>query len=105
MRRRLGRTSPEISYGSLTLDPVRRRVLFRGQAVDLSAREFAVLEALMKEPGAVVSREKLEEAVYGWGEEVGSNTVEVHLHHLRRKLEPQVIRNVRGVGYRIAQVE
>jgi two-component system response regulator QseB len=84
---------------------VRRRVVFRGQTVELSAREFAVLEALMKEPGAVVSREKLEEAVYGWGEEVGSNTVEVHLHHLRRKLEPQVIRNVRGVGYRIAQVE
>jgi DNA-binding response OmpR family regulator len=105
VRRRLGRTSPEISYGSLTLDPVRRRVLFRGEVVELSAREFAVLEALMKEPGAVVSREKLEEAVYGWGEEVGSNTVEVHLHHLRRKLEPQVIRNVRGVGYRIAQVE
>ncbi|HEX7053577.1 MAG TPA: response regulator [Burkholderiales bacterium] len=105
VRRRLGRTSPEITYGSLTLDPVRRRVLFRGETVDLSAREFAVLEALMKEPGAVVSREKLEEAVYGWGEEVGSNTVEVHLHHLRRKLEPQVIRNVRGVGYRIAQVE
>ena len=94
-----------IQGGSLTLDPVRRRVVFRGQAVDLSAREFAVLEALMEEPGAVVSREKLEEAVYGWGEEVGSNTVEVHLHHLRRKLEPQVIRNVRGVGYRIAQVE
>jgi two-component system response regulator QseB len=105
VRRRLGRTSPEITYGSLTLDPVRRRVVFRGQTVDLSAREFAVLEALMKEPGAVVSREKLEEAVYGWGEEVGSNTVEVHLHHLRRKLEPQVIRNVRGVGYRIAQIE
>ena len=59
----------------------------------------------MREPGAVVSREKLEEAVYGWGEEVGSNTVEVHLHHLRRKLERQVIRTVRGVGYRIAQVE
>ena len=105
VRRRLGRTSPEISYGPLTLDPVRRQVVFRGALVDLSAREFAVLEALMKEPGAVVSREKLEEAVYGWGEEVGSNTVEVHLHHLRRKLEPQVIRNVRGVGYRIAQVE
>jgi two-component system response regulator QseB len=105
VRRRLGRTSPEITYGPLTLDPVRRRVVFRGQTVELSAREFAVLEALMREPGAVVSREKLEEAVYGWGEEVGSNTVEVHLHHLRRKLEPQVIRNVRGVGYRIAQVE
>src|ERR1043166_9619126 len=69
--------------------------------VELSAREFAVLEALMKEPGAVVSREKLEDAVYGWGEEVGSNSIEVHLHHLRRKLQPELVRNGRGVGYRI----
>jgi DNA-binding response OmpR family regulator len=53
----------------------------------------------------VVSREKLEDAVYGWGEEVGSNTIEVHLHHLRRKLEPRIIRNVRGVGYRIARID
>ena len=73
-----------------------------GAPVELSAREFAVLEALMKEPGAVVSREKLEDAVYGWGEEVESNSIEVHLHHLRRKLAPELIRNVRGVGYRIA---
>ena len=105
IRRRAGRGSPEISYGPLTLDPASRRVMFRGAPVELSAREFAVLEALLKEPGAVVSREKLEEAVYGWGEEVGSNTVEVHLHHLRRKLAPELIRNVRGVGYRIAPVE
>jgi two-component system response regulator QseB len=62
-------------------------------------------EALMKEPGAVVSREKLEDAVYGWGEEVGSNSIEVHLHHLRRKLRPELIRNVRGVGYRIAVLQ
>ena len=105
IRRRAGRGSPEISCGALLLDPVQRRVTFRGAPVELSAREFAVLEALLKEPGAVVSREKLEEAVYGWGEEVGSNTVEVHLHHLRRKLAPELIRNVRGVGYRIAPVE
>jgi two-component system, OmpR family, response regulator len=105
IRRRAGRGSPEISCGALVLDPVQRRVTFRGAPVELSAREFAVLEALLKEPGAVVSREKLEEAVYGWGEEVGSNTVEVHLHHLRRKLAPELIRNVRGVGYRIAPVE
>jgi two-component system, OmpR family, response regulator QseB len=104
MRRHAARGSPEICYGALTLDPVRRAVSFRGQAAELSAREFAVLEALMKEPGAVVSREKLEDAVYGWGEEVGSNSVEVHLHHLRRKLAPELIRNVRGVGYRIALV-
>ncbi len=105
IRRRTGRASPEVAYGALVLDPVKRAVSFRGAAVELSAREFAVLEALLHEPGAVVSREKLEETVYGWGEEVGSNTVEVHLHHLRRKLSPQLIRNVRGVGYRIALIE
>src|SRR5262245_51859322 len=101
IRRRAGRGLPEISYGPLTLDPVKRRVRFQGAEVELSAREFAVLEALMREPGAVVSRERLEDAVYGWGEEVGSNSIEVHLHHLRRKLQPELIRNVRGVGYRI----
>lgn len=104
-RRRAGRSSPEIGYGALTVDPVRRTVAFRDAAVELSAREFAVLEALMQEPGAVVSLEKLEDAVYGWGEEVESNSVEVHLHHLRRKLSPELIRNVRGVGYRIACVQ
>jgi two-component system response regulator QseB len=105
IRRREGRASPEVSYGALTIDPVKRVVLFRGAQVDLSAREFAVLEALMKEPGAVVSREKLEDAVYGWGEEIGSNSIEVHLHHLRRKLRPELIRNVRGVGYRLAPLQ
>jgi two-component system response regulator QseB len=105
IRRQRGRTSPEVTYGCLMLDPVRREVLFRGSEVELSAREFAVLEALLKEPGAVVSRDKLEDAVYGWGEEVGSNSIEVHLHHLRRKLSASLIRNVRGVGYRIALME
>jgi two-component system response regulator QseB len=105
IRRRAGRASPQVAHGALVLDPVHRTVSFRGAPVELSAREFAVLEALLQEPGAVVSREKLEDAVYGWGEEVGSNSVEVHLHHLRRKLEPGLIRNVRGVGYRIALVE
>jgi two-component system, OmpR family, response regulator QseB len=105
VRRRAGRASPEIAFGGLTLDPVKRHVTWRGKRVELSAREFAVLEALMREPGAVVSRSSLEDSVYGWGEEVGSNSVEVHLHHLRRKLDPQLIRNVRGVGYRIAPLE
>jgi two-component system response regulator QseB len=102
IRRHEGRTAPERTYGALSIDPARRTVLFRGAPVELSAREFAVLEALMREPGAVVSREKLEDAVYGWGEEVESNSIEVHLHHLRRKLAPELIRNVRGVGYRVA---
>ena len=104
IRRHGGRSQSEIAYGALTLDPARRRVLFQGAEVELSPREFAVLEALLKEPGAVVSRERLEDAVYGWGEEVGSNSIEVHVHHLRRKLAPQLIRNVRGVGYRIARI-
>ena len=105
VRRRAGRVSPEIAYGALTLDPVKRAVTFRGAPVELSSREFAVLEALMREPGAVVSRSKLEDSVYGWGEEIGSNSVEVHLHHLRRKLDPTLIRNVRGVGYRVARID
>ncbi|HEX5767827.1 MAG TPA: response regulator transcription factor [Burkholderiales bacterium] len=105
VRRRAGRVSPEITYGALTLDPVKRAVSLRGTPVELSSREFAVLEALMREPGAVVSRSKLEDSVYGWGEEVGSNSVEVHLHHLRRKLDPTLIRNVRGVGYRVARLD
>jgi two-component system, OmpR family, response regulator QseB len=105
IRRKEGRSRPEMSCGALSVDPVTRAVRFRGMPVELSPREFAVLEALMKEPGAVVSREKLEDAVYGWGEEVGSNSIEVHLHHLRRKLTPELIRNVRGVGYRIVPLE
>ncbi len=105
LRRRAGRGTPEIAYGALKLDPAARRVSFRGAAVELSPREFSVLEALLKDPGAVVSRARLEEAVYGWGEEVGSNSIEVHLHHLRRKLAPEIIRNVRGVGYRIARLD
>jgi len=105
IRRRTGRLSPEMAYGALRIDPAKHTVSFRGARVELSGREFAVLEALMLEPGAVVSRDRLEEAVYGWGEEVGSNSVEVHLHNLRRKLRPELIRNVRGVGYRIAFME
>ena len=105
LRRRAGRGTPELAYGALTLDPASRRVTFRGAEVELSPREFSVLEALLRDPGTVVSREKLEDAVYGWGEEVGSNSIEVHVHHLRRKLAPGIIRNVRGVGYRIARLD
>jgi two-component system response regulator QseB len=105
VRRRAGRASPEVTFGALTLDPAKREVSWRGSRVELSAREFAVLEALMREPGTVVSRARLEDSVYGWGEEVGSNSIEVHLHHLRRKLDAALIRNVRGVGYRVARID
>lgn len=102
LRRRAGAAVPVLQCGNLTLDAVRREVRRGDQEIQLSPREFALLEALMQRPGAVLSREQLEDAVYGWGEEVGSNAVEVHLHNLRRKLGPETIRNVRGVGYKVA---
>jgi two-component system response regulator QseB len=101
LRRQAGGAVPVLQAGELTLDTVRREVFLEGREIRLSAREFALLEALMRRPGAVLSRERLEDAVYGWGEEVGSNAVEVHLHNLRRKLGAETIRNVRGVGYKV----
>lgn len=102
LRRHAGRGSPVLRHGPIVLDPVRKTVTCGDEPVELSAREFAVLEALLQRPGAVLSREKLEESVYGWGQEVGSNAIEVHLHHLRKKLGGDLIKNVRGVGYRVA---
>ena len=101
LRRHAGRGSPLLGHGPIVLDPLRKTVTLYGQPVELSMREFALLEALLQRPGAVLSREKLEESVYGWGQEVGSNAVEVHLHHLRKKLGASLIKNVRGVGYRV----
>ena len=103
LRRHAGSGSPLLRCGALVLDPQRRSVNLGGAAVELSATEFTLLEALMQRPGAVLSREKLEESVYGWGEEIGSNAIEVHLHHLRKKLGSAVIKNVRGVGYRVTE--
>lgn len=101
LRRHAGNATSLLTCGAVTLDPVCRVVTHHDEPVPVSAREFAVLEALMQRPGAVLSRQKIEESVYGWGDEIGSNAVEVHLHNLRRKLGAQVIKNVRGVGYRM----
>jgi two-component system response regulator QseB len=90
-------------HGTLTLDPVEHCVTLDDTPVALSAREFALLEALLVRPGAVLSKSQLEEKMYGWGEEIGSNTVEVYIHTLRRKLGADLIRNVRGLGYMIAR--
>jgi two-component system, OmpR family, response regulator QseB len=103
LRRGSGQSGPIMQVGDLAFDTVRKTVTLAGQALDLSARELALLEALMQRPGAVLSRAKLEESVYGWGEEVGSNAIEVHLHNLRKKLGSQRIVNVRGVGYRVSE--
>jgi two-component system response regulator QseB len=90
---------PVIEVGALRVDPATRDVAVNGEAVALSAREFAVLHALLQEPGAPLSRAQLEDRLYGWGEEIGSNAVEVHIHALRRKLGQGMIRNLRGVGW------
>jgi len=101
LRRRSGRARPEMRVAGLVLDPVAREVRLDGQRIALSSREYTLLECLMDTPGAVLSREQLEERLYGWNEEIASNAVEVHLHKLRRKLGADWIRNVRGVGYKL----
>ncbi|MEO7762102.1 MAG: response regulator transcription factor [Casimicrobiaceae bacterium] len=101
LRRHSGRAEPQIEVGPLTLNPATHEVVFNGRPVTLSAREFKLLEAFVDRPGAVLSREQLEEKLYGWDEEVGSNTVEVYIHGLRKKLSQDFIKNVRGVGYMV----
>jgi len=101
LRRHAGGGSPLLQCGDLILDPVKKNVSLKGESVNLSAREFALLETLMQRPGAVLSREQLEDSIYGWTEEISSNAVEVHLHKLRQKLGAQTIHNVRGVGYKV----
>ncbi|MFH1605499.1 MAG: response regulator [Pseudomonadota bacterium] len=101
LRRQAGRAEPVIQVGELTLNPATHEVTLRGEPIALSAREFALLEAFLDRPGAVLSRERLEEKLYGWGEEIESNAVEVYIHGLRKKLGHDFIKNVRGVGYMV----
>ena len=101
LRRGAGRTSPELAFGGVTLNPATHEATCAGRPLRLSAREFALLQALMDRPGEVVSRAALEEKLYGWNEEIESNTVEVHIHSLRKKLGAEFIKNVRGVGYKV----
>ena len=101
LRRREGRSNPRLEHRGVTLDPASREVTQNGQPVPLSAREFAVLQALMEHPGRVLSRAQIEDRLYGWGEEIESNVVEVYIHALRRKLGTPLIRTIRGVGYRL----
>jgi two-component system OmpR family response regulator/two-component system response regulator QseB len=99
VRRASGTASPVIAVGALTLDPATREVTYRGESRQLSAREFALLQELMLSAGRVLTREQLESRLYPWGEEVGSNAIDVHIHHLRRKLSPGVVQTLRGVGF------
>ena len=100
-RRRGGRAEAVIRHGDLVLDPASRAVTRAGESVSLSAKATMILEALLERPGMPVSRERLELTLYGWNEGVDSNTIEVHVHHLRKKLGKDLIRTVRGLGYMI----
>jgi two-component system, OmpR family, response regulator QseB len=101
LRRKSGRPAPLLEHHGVVLDPAAHRVTHNGSDVSLSPREFTLLQLLMERPGTILSRAQLEERLYGWGEEVESNAVEVHIHGLRRKLGAQFILTVRGVGYRL----
>jgi DNA-binding response OmpR family regulator len=103
LRRSGGRASPLLEHGGIALDLAAHRVTRLGLTVELSPREFAILQQLLENTGRVLSRERLEQSLYGWNEEVESNAVEVHIHHLRKKLGSELIRTVRGVGYMIAR--
>ena len=99
VRRSRGEAAARLRVGEIELDPAARSVSFRGRPVELSAREFMLLHELMLNAGRVLSREQLAQRLYSWGEEIESNAIEVHVHHLRRKLAPELLRTVRGVGY------
>ena len=103
LRRSSGRSAPVVAHGEVELDPATREVRLRGEPVGVSPREFALLEALLARPGAILSRAQLEDKLYGWSDAVDSNAVEVHIHALRRKLGADFIRNVRGVGWMVAR--
>ncbi|OGB18085.1 MAG: DNA-binding response regulator [Burkholderiales bacterium RIFCSPLOWO2_12_67_14] len=100
-RRQIGRSQPQLQLGRLLLDPIERQARLGDTLLALSPREFDLLETLMRQPGAVLSLDLLEKQLYTWGNEVTSNAVEVHLHHLRKKLGEPWIVNVRGVGYKL----
>lgn len=99
LRRSGGQSVPTLRHGAIELDPAAHLVFNEGKPVELSVKEFALLHELLLHAGRVQSREQLEQRLYGWGEEVESNSVEVHIHHLRKKLGTELIRTLRGIGY------
>ena len=91
----------KIEVGDVTLDTLSREVCFKGEPVELARREYTVLKSLVENCGKIQTREQLETRLYAWGEEVSSNAIEVHVHHLRKKLGSDFIKTVRGVGYTV----
>ncbi len=100
-RRNAGRSQPTIQFGNISLDPAAHVVTLDGQAINLSMREFVLLHHLLENKGRVIPRARLEEKLYGWESNVESNSLEVFIHHLRKKFGSDLIRTVRGVGYMV----
>ncbi len=103
IRRSAGRAQPNLEAGALRLDPATLTATWRGRALDLTRREFALLRLLMEQRGRPMARDAIQQHLYGWNEDVASNAVDVHVHALRRKLDPGVIRTVRGIGYALGE--
>ncbi|MBV1891928.1 MAG: response regulator transcription factor, partial [Gammaproteobacteria bacterium] len=102
LERRLGKASSSIiEFDNIILDTATLEVIQAGSSVDLSRREYTLLKSLLVNAGKVLTRDSLEDKLYSWGEEVASNAIEVHIHHLRKKLGAKLIKTVRGVGYTI----
>lgn len=103
-RRSKSRAKPLLVYKDITLDPASHMVTYQGQEVLVSRREFALLQKLLESSGRVISREQLNQTLYGWGENIDSNALEVHIHNLRKRFGPSLIRTIRGVGYMIEKM-
>jgi len=99
LRRSFNRPEPVLEYRGILLDPVNQQVSYQGTPINLPRKEFVLLHELLAQPGRVLTRDRLQQVLYGWDEEVESNALEVHIHHLRKKFFPELIRTVRGVGY------
>jgi two-component system response regulator QseB len=99
LRRSFQRSQPRIVHGEVSLDPASHEVSYQGQPVVLQRKEYLLLHQMLCQPGKVHTRDRLVQVLYGWDEEVESNALDVHIHHLRKKLHPELIRTVRGVGY------
>lgn len=103
LRRQAGQTGEWLEYKSLRLNPKTHEAHYNGDKIALTGREFALMFALIKNPEGALSKSQLEESIYGWNEEVASNAIEVHVHQIRKKLSPTIIKNIRNVGYTLGE--
>lgn len=104
-RRSNSRAKPLILYGDITVDPASHLITYKNEEVLVSRREFALLQKLIENAGRVISREQLNQTLYGWSENIDSNALEVHIHNLRKRFGPKLIRTIRGVGYMVEKIE